>query len=254
MNETTGKPLDRALALLALAALGAHAVAWQTSAAVAWATTGLSVAVALGARRSVPAVRSLTAMLAALALAIHFPMLWQLAMLLAIVAFVALGRGVPALRPPDGWRARGRVPPGWTLLVGGVTPFALSAWMVLFRPNLGDVVAAYIPDLPLALLVVGAVGFAVVNAALEELIWRGVLQNRLEPLFGPGAAIVLQAVSFGVQHYGGVPRGVAGVLLVSVWGVMLGALRRRSGGLLAPFLAHVVADAVIAVIVLFYVR
>ncbi|MBN9166016.1 MAG: CPBP family intramembrane metalloprotease [Myxococcales bacterium] len=80
--------------------------------------------------------------------------------------------------------------------------------------------------------------------------WRGILQDRLVPLFGVGGAIVLQAASFGLQHAWGFPRGPVGVVLAGGWAVMLGLLRRHSGGLLSPILAHVVADATIAVLVL----
>jgi uncharacterized protein len=65
---------------------------------------------------------------------------------------------------------------------------------------------------------------------------------------------VLQAGSFGLQHAHGFPRGVIGVALAGSWAVMLGVLRHRSRGLFAPTLAHVVADATIAVLVLTIVR
>ena len=57
---------------------------------------------------------------------------------------------------------------------------------------------------------------------------------------------MLQATSFGVARAHGFPRGVTGVLLAGVWGYLLGLLRQRTGGLLAPVLAHVVADGTIA--------
>lgn len=245
---------DKSVAVIALAALALHPLVGRAPSFVHWIAASLSVGVALVAQRSSPPVRSLAAMLASLAIAMQLPVPWQLTMLLAMVGFLALGRVVPPLRPSDTWRARGRVPLAWTLLVGGVTPIALVGWMVLFHPNLRDVVGAYVPDLPMPVLIAGAVGFALVNAALEELIWRGALQDRLAPVFGARGAVALQALSFGVQHLWGVPRGIVGVLLAGVWAVMLGLLRRKAGGLLAPFLAHVVADATIAVIVLGYVR
>jgi membrane protease YdiL (CAAX protease family) len=193
-------------------------------------------------------------MLACLAAAMNLPVPWQPVLLLALLAFAAVARLVPAVRPSPSWRARGQVPWGWTAVVGGVTPLALSLWMLAFRPDLHDVVAGYVPDLPRPVLVLGAVGFAVVNATLEELVWRGVIQDRLEPIVGPASAVALQAASFGVQHFHGVPRGLIGVLLAGSWAVMLGLLRRRARGLLAPILAHVVADGVIAVIVLLGAR
>ena len=41
-----------------------------------------------------------------------------------------------------------------------------------------------------------------------------------------------------------------GVARVTVWALMLGVLRWRSGGLVAPMAAHIVADTTIAVLVL----
>jgi membrane protease YdiL (CAAX protease family) len=104
------------------------------------------------------------------------------------------------------------------------------------------------------ILLVGGVGFAAINATLEETIYRGLLQDRLEPVFGGLGAVALQAVSFGLQHAHGVPRGFLGVVLTGSWAVMLGLLRRHARGLLAPILAHFVADMVVASIVVLYAR
>jgi uncharacterized protein len=81
-----------------------------------------------------------------------------------------------------------------------------------------------------------------------------VIQSRLTALLPERDAIFVQALSFGAQHVHGFPRGAAGVVLASVWAIGLGMLRRRAGGLLAPILAHIVADATIAVIVIFWAR
>ncbi len=85
------------------------------------------------------------------------------------------------------------------------------------------------------------------------MIWRGVLQPALADAGGVAFAVVIQAASFGLHHAHGFPRGPIGVGLVFVWALMLGALRHRSRGVLAPLLAHLVADAVIAGIVIGWV-
>jgi membrane protease YdiL (CAAX protease family) len=246
---------DQLIAAAALAVMAAHPLA-PLGTAAAWhhGVTAASILIALAASRASAPVRSLSAMLACLAAAVELPLPWQAVMLIAVVAFVALGRALPLLRPSPAWRARGRVPLLWTALVGGVTPVALSAWLLMFRPDLRDVVRDYVPDVPLPLLIVGGVAFAIVNATLEELVWRGVIQDRLEPLFGTTGAIALQAASFGIEHFHGVPRGAVGVLMAGTWAIMLGLLRRHAQGLLAPLVAHVVADATIAVIILTYAR
>ncbi|UJR78794.1 CPBP family intramembrane glutamic endopeptidase [Sandaracinus amylolyticus] len=242
-------PRDRALAIASLIAFGAQAVLAPTD--LALVPVVASLVIALGAMRTAPATRAITSLVAVLAVVSWTGILWQPAMAIALGAFALLARSLPRLAPGPTWRARGEVPWLATLVVGGVTPIALVLWLVVMQPDLGDVLRTYVPDeTPLALMIAGGVVFAIVNAALEELIWRGVLQDRLEALVGPVAAIVLQALSFGVAHAHGVPRGVVGVVLAGTWAVMLGALRRHARGLVAPVIAHVIADATIATIVL----
>jgi membrane protease YdiL (CAAX protease family) len=91
-------------------------------------------------------------------------------------------------------------------------------------------------------------GFALVNAAAEELVYRGVLFDALEEGWGgaPWALLTLQASAFAAAHYAaGFPNGRLGYLMVFVYALMLGYLRRRTGGIVAPYVAHVCADAVI---------
>jgi membrane protease YdiL (CAAX protease family) len=245
-------PAAIAVAVGSLAALAAVAVLGPDTPRWAHAAASI-VAVALTLVPVHAAARSLAVLAAALTC--MFPLAfaglpWQAIMLVGLAVWGVAVRCVPALAPSSGWRARGRVPGLATVLVAGVTPFALVSWLLVARPDLSDVIGAYVPDLPLAALVVGSVGFAVVNAVGEELIWRGVVQDRLALLVGVRAAVGLQALSFGLQQAHGIPRGTVGALLAGVWAVMLGALRTRSEGLLAPLIAHIVADAVIATIVL----
>lgn len=242
---------ERALAVIALALLAARASMGfgglsVTNVALAIASVVLAaVAIGLGTT----AAASIASLVALLLLASFAPLPWQAMMALALGGFAVTIRLLPRVAPSPSWRERGSLPLGWTMLVGGVTPVALLGWVLVLHPDLSDL-HRMVPRVPLALLVTGAIAFAIVNALLEELVWRGVLQDRLTHAFGPTLAIVLQALSFGLQHAHGFPRGVVGVVLAGTWALMLGLLRRRSRGLLAPVLAHVVADATIAILVL----
>lgn len=243
---------SQALALSSLGLVATQAVVGPgaTSTVRAGLVCGAAVAWLVAVRSAAPA-RAITTLAGVLLLVVATGLLWQAAMALTLIVFLGWARASPVLRPSEGWRSRGSLPIGPTMLVAGVTPFALTAWLVVFDPDLSDVVATYdIDRWPLPLLIAGAIVFALSNAILEELLWRGLLQDRLEPLLGVGAAVALQGISFGLQHWHGFPRGPIGALLAGGWGVMLGVLRRRSRGLLAPVVAHVVADAVIATLLL----
>lgn len=90
--------------------------------------------------------------------------------------------------------------------------------------------------------------FSLVNAFAEEVFYRGVVQEALSRVFRSEILVIfLQAASFAAVHYaGGFPNGVLGYFMVLVYGCLLGFLRAKTKGLLAPYLAHVVADFVIA--------
>jgi membrane protease YdiL (CAAX protease family) len=55
---------------------------------------------------------------------------------------------------------------------------------------------------------------------------------------------------FGVGHLHGFPSGWIGVGLATIYGLMLGVVRLRTGGLLAAWIAHVAADFTIACLIL----
>jgi membrane protease YdiL (CAAX protease family) len=77
-------------------------------------------------------------------------------------------------------------------------------------------------------------------AAAEELVLRGVLFGRLEARAGPILAVVATSAVFAVMH---VPLyGWHVVPLDLGVGLWLGGLRLLSGSVVAPAIAHVLAD------------
>ena len=107
------------------------------------------------------------------------------------------------------------------------------------------------PDVNLFLLILGIIGFSVLNGTLEKFVFRGIFFDGLENIFDRTIiTILLQAVFFGLLHFRGFPGGILGIGLSTGYGVVLGILRYASRGLLAPILAHVFADITIAVIVM----
>jgi len=134
----------------------------------------------------------------------------------------------------------------WALiaLIAIVAASALVTWVTLFQPDLTRL-RGMVPEWPLLGLIGAGAAFSVVNAILEEIVWRGILQRWLTTFMTPWAAVAVQAASFGAAHYAGFPSGAVGIGLAAIWGAMIGGLALRSQGLLAPIVAHVAADAVI---------
>ena len=185
------------------------------------------------------------------------PYFW-LVLALGLLCYAGVMRGVPWLRGTATWARWGSFDAtvgflsvaAWLLAAA-----ALLSWYLLLHPNIADIVEAFVPPLPLGLLIAGGLIFSMVNAAVEEGAYRGVILHALDTSLGPGfAALFLQAVAFGAVHIGGFPRGWLGVGLACVFGLLMGVIRRRAGGMFAPWIAHVFTDVVIAGIVVFLAR
>lgn len=178
---------------------------------------------------------------------------WPLAPILASAVYLVVAKCVGAFGGFPSWFARGRLDFSLWPWIGAsvlVSFAALVLWFVLFRPDYSEVLRT-IPRLPAALLFAGIVLFAMLNAALEEFMYRGIVMGALDATLGAGAAsVTLQAAVFGILHIGGFPRGAVGIALATIYGLMMGAVRRRSGGLLAPWIAHVCTDVAIGSILL----
>lgn len=103
------------------------------------------------------------------------------------------------------------------------------------------------PSLLVLLAVIGAC--AIANAIGEELLWRGVLtdaldRNALGPQISPAAVVLVDATSFGLAHWHGLPGGPIGIGLSAAFGMVVGLLR-RAVGLTYAITCHAVVDVVL---------
>ncbi len=185
---------------------------------------------------------------------------WPLNVVGPLVVYAVLARAARPLRETTGWLRLGRLDRTTALAIAAfatASAIALVVWRFASHSDLTRFrafVPGFVLALPTGVLVVGlplGIGlYAMLNAAVEEVIWRGVAMQALESAVGRGAlACLLQAIAFGVWHYRGFPSGVVGSALAGIFALMMGILRMRGRGLLAPWLAHVLADTTIFVLV-----
>jgi membrane protease YdiL (CAAX protease family) len=92
---------------------------------------------------------------------------------------------------------------------------------------------------------VPALVFALANAGMEEIAYRGALLRWLTPVTGSATALALQAIVFGLAHgvgtdFIGSPLPVMAATAAA--GLVLGALALRSGSLLLPIAIHLALD------------
>jgi membrane protease YdiL (CAAX protease family) len=178
-------------------------------------------------------------------------MRWPWHFALPLLGYAAVVVVIPPLRRTFAWLHAGHLGRRVLAVSGGIILIA-SAALVLFQavfvPDLAHLRAQF-PDVTGGRLVLFGVYFSLLNALLEEVVFRGVVQDALESQFRPITALLLQAIIFGIAHYQGYPMGILGVVLAAIYGLMLGWLRNWAGGLAAPVLVHVFADATIFALV-----
>ncbi|MFW6181710.1 MAG: CPBP family intramembrane glutamic endopeptidase [Spirochaetota bacterium] len=182
-----------------------------------------------------------------------FASFWLFNLLIATAVYLVVLLLFTGLKDETGWLKPGNVDRLTAVLIGGVvaaSAASLLLWSSIVEPDFTQYLAI-IPRVGLPLLIAGVAGYSVCNAVLEEVLFRGVFWDGLEKVMSSTAVIlVLQAVFFGLRHYHGVPSGFVGMGLSFCYGLVLGVLRVRSGGLAAPIAAHVFADTTIAFMVL----
>ena len=132
-----------------------------------------------------------------------------------------------------------------------VSSLTLYFWAKITDPNLNDLLSI-MPRAGLGTLLLFGIIFAIVNSIVEESIYRGILYDSLGHLFKSRPLVLLiQAAVFGLAHFSrGFPRGAIGVTLAFIYGIMLGIVRDRTKGLLAPIIFHIAADFTIFLILL----
>jgi membrane protease YdiL (CAAX protease family) len=124
------------------------------------------------------------------------------------------------------------------------TAVVLVTFHALARPDVADL-AAGLPVAAFGNLLIAGICFSMVNAALEELVFRGVLWELVTAEWNGGVALIATTALFGLGHLHGYPPGPVGAVLAGIFGLALGLLRWWSGGLGLAIAVHVCADATI---------
>ena len=177
---------------------------------------------------------------------------WPIPLAVILAGYGAVLAGFPEARRSARYWHRGtidRVTVLWMVLFVLGSGVALVTWRYGAGANLTRY-REFVPSgIPAWALFAGVVPYAMFNAFFEELLCRGIIWQACEETFGVLAALVLTSLVFGLWHYRGFPSGVLGVALAIGYGLMMGFVRIRTGGLFGPWVAHVLADVVIYVLV-----
>jgi membrane protease YdiL (CAAX protease family) len=174
--------------------------------------------------------------------------LWPLPLVVILGAYGAVLALVPRARHAVRFWQRGtidRTSVSWMVAFTFAAAVALVAWRFGANVDMARYRAFVPAGFPAWVIFAGIVPFAMFNAVFEEVVWRGVVWQGCEAAFGRNAALAISSLSFGLAHYRGFPSGALGVVLATVYGLMMGLVRIRTRGLLGPWVAHVFADVVI---------
>lgn len=172
---------------------------------------------------------------------------WPVPLIVPLGTYLLVVAVTPHLRHSFLWLRLGKVTRQNVILTGVIillSSAVLVSCHLLLKPPL-DHLDRYIPLDLVGTPIATAVIFCLVNALLEEAIFRGVLYQAMEARANWQMAILVTSLLFGLGHLGGYPPGVVGGALSGAYALGLGWIRHVSGGLLLPIIAHVFADATI---------
>jgi membrane protease YdiL (CAAX protease family) len=94
-------------------------------------------------------------------------------------------------------------------------------------------------------IVAGVLITFLLTAVPEEIFFRGILQNLLEPIAGRGRALAIASIIFGLSHFHkGATFNWRYVILATVAGIFYGRAWREKRQLLASSTTHTAVDVV----------
>jgi membrane protease YdiL (CAAX protease family) len=172
---------------------------------------------------------------------------WPLYLLVPLLIYVAVAASLPSLRrtaPKLRFGSAIGKPLVFAVALAAATIGTLAGFHLLIRPDVSELTER-LPAAWFGNLIVAGVFFSLVNATLEELIYRGVLWSVIAEEWNSGVALVATACLFGWSHLHGYPPGPLGAFLAGLFGIALGILRWQTGGLGLCVACHVCADATI---------
>jgi len=106
---------------------------------------------------------------------------------------------------------------------------------------------------PIDVVIVIALGYAVFSALMEETIFRSLIVAFAALHFSLPVAMVMQAIVFGLMHFRvGVPVGLPGIFLGSVWGLAAGWLVLKAESIYPAYVMHFVLVLVVFIGLTFF--
>jgi membrane protease YdiL (CAAX protease family) len=172
---------------------------------------------------------------------------WPFAQAIPALGYAGLLMFLPGFRKSAQWLRVGKLNSHAIIasaVVSVISATALVTWALASHPDFHRF-AERIPVGGLLSTILGGLVFAVLNATMEEVAWRGVILDALEARAGMVVAVLLQGIAFGIGHWSGIPGGPVGVILASLYGITFGVLRKYEDGLLLCIAAHICADTTI---------
>jgi membrane protease YdiL (CAAX protease family) len=134
---------------------------------------------------------------------------------------------------------------GWVLLVGIGTQALSIFGAYFFLPAFSAHVLARLP-FTINTLSVAVIISLLVSTLFEEIIYRGLFQNRIGEFLSVPAAIGLTSLVFALMHYASGPALIVFVdlALIVVDSVIYGIIFARSHNVFVAWIAHFMADVV----------
>jgi len=137
----------------------------------------------------------------------------------------------------------GEAPLKWSVIglavgVGGLAASAGYVWLNGTMAPAPSLLAEDLADVAPAWFLAMGLAITVLQVGAEEMLFRGWLLSSLQQKLGPALAVIVSALAFSAFHLLGGASSLLSLVNLVLGGIWFALLAQRSGGLIAPFLAH----------------
>jgi membrane protease YdiL (CAAX protease family) len=142
----------------------------------------------------------------------------------------------------------------WIITVGVIIQFSVITIAKYFIPGYFEHVQARIPLMNLSQMV-PLLTMIFIGTFAEEIVYRGFFQERISWFIKPAYAIVFVSIVFGIVHYSSdtIPIVVYDIGTIFIDSIIYGIIYNRTKNIYVSWIAHLLADLVGIVLLLFYI-
>jgi membrane protease YdiL (CAAX protease family) len=140
---------------------------------------------------------------------------------------------------------------GYVYCLAGIITLTLYLPFFSDKTKYLDNIITYVKILPIYLQIFVGIIFSIISPLIEETLYRGMYYDATK--HNSFLSWIVPALAFSMTHYqNGFPRGLVGIALTFIFGIMMMNLRLLTNSIFPSLIVHMLCDITIFILLIMF--